>query len=646
MLKNMVVGAAPFALWCSTITSLAGCSPITSSNPAPQGERGTGNYARLSASEWSAYLSDTAYIRNLTAPNVSVKLNHADPRQHNFAMTRLKLAGKNAENSPHLFELIEARRQAQVASGLKAGTFAQNFDDPPTAPVAMHFIQTSSIGGATANMSDRRTTAAVNAPLLAVGTAASTFPGGTDDTYVDITIATLAGTPIAPFNYNEQFENPDGNVGADVTVTTSGDTNLSNNKSYTFESYKYEDVPGQGFFDSYAHEEKGSQVPQPLSGLPQLSAPQIDQPVDTVGLNSATPDGKISVCMDRNWTNDCDYILDTGSVTMHRVKMPLKGFIKITTTTQHVFNRARIQQIRDTLNSGRTDPLQGTLKVILSVAGGGCDVDVNNALFAKMASFWNNTSLSADNQTFFWDLSGANAAFFDEGCTQIQNSAKLTLNVPLPISSIGGPDQYQGGLSVNNDVTDPAHQLPTITLTNSCLAAGTQIQLGSGRFAAIESLRIGQEIFSPYAGDHHALTITDTAKGSERSPMVRIRDEAGHTLLMTEMHPIATPDRGMVQARALRTGDVVMTRQGPRKLTEVSREPYGGQVYNLKVGSEPEMASLGPDQTAVYANGFLVGDGQIQSKYEELAQKQGARVGIDQVPEQWRRDYLLSPHHN
>jgi predicted RNA-binding protein with PUA domain len=77
------------------------------------------------------------------------------------------------------------------------------------------------------------------------------------------------------------------------------------------------------------------------------------------------------------------------------------------------------------------------------------------------------------------------------------------------------------------------------------------------------------------------------------------------------------------------------------KLVEVSREPYSGKVYNLKVGSQAEKASLGQDQTVVHANGFVVGDGQIQSKYEELAMKQGRRTP-GQVPEQWRRDYLLS----
>jgi hypothetical protein len=98
----------------------------------------------------------------------------------------------------------------------------------------------------------------------------------------------------------------------------------------------------------------------------------------------------------------------------------------------------------------------------------------------------------------------------------------------------------------------------------------------------------------------------------------------------------------MVQARALREGDVVMTRQGPSKLAEVGREPYHGKVYNLKVGSEAEAASLGQDETVVYANGFVVGDGQIQSKYEALATSSNGKTGVELVAERWRRDYLFS----
>jgi len=290
------------------------------------------------------------------------------------------------------------------------------------------------------------------------------------------------------------------------------------------------------------------------------------------------------------------------------------------------------------------DPPPGTsagqVKLVLTNVGGGCDVDATSALSAPMSGFWHYVTLSGNDQVLFWDATGTNALYFDEGCSQIQNSAKLTMRIPVPVKSVPGGTPFTTSFTISNDpdTLRPDFALKPITLTNSCLAAGTEIELATGSRAPIESLRIGHVVFNPYAGSSQSLTIRDTATGTEASPMVRIRDEAGRTLLMTEMHPIATPDRGMVQARALRTGDVVMTTQGPSRLVDVSREAYSGKVYNLKVGSEAEMASLGKDQTVVHANGFVVGDGQIQSKYEALSLTQGRRTTLDQIPERWRRE--------
>jgi hypothetical protein len=123
--------------------------------------------------------------------------------------------------------------------------------------------------------------------------------------------------------------------------------------------------------------------------------------------------------------------------------------------------------------------------------------------------------------------------------------------------------------------------------------------------------------------------------------MYRIQDEAGRSILMTEMHPMQTPDRGMVAAKYLREGDMVMTKAGPSKLVAIAREQYDGKVYNLKVGSESEMEALGEDQTIVYANGFAVGDLQIQSRHEMLDMARN-KQGDDRLPPRWHRDYLLS----
>jgi len=642
MLRNALKGSIPFMLGCTYAVSLAACSQVS-----PGNTQGVGSGDRLTGTQWSTYVANSQYLQGLSRPGVSVQLNLADQRQFDFVVARLQLAGKTPANSPHLFERIQARRQDQLARGLKAGTFAAGPQAVTGGLVAMHFIEearVSPVQGA-ALTGARRTAASASGTSLASGTASSTIPGGSDYTYVDVSVSTVSGTPIAPLSYREQFDNPDGNVGANVTISTSGNPSVSNQTRYTVESYKFEDQPDGNSTDSYVHQEIGSASSQTPVGLPQLSPPLVAHPVDTVGLNSATPDGIISVCMDRNWTNDCDYILNTGSLVDHRIKMPLKG--AVTLTTLHVFDRAQIDALKAALNANMMPPFDpGQLKLVLTNAGGGCDVDAANALYAGMSGFWKFTTLSPDNKTLSWDATGANAIFFDEGCTQIQNRAKLTMRIPAPVLSVPGNVPFTVSFTITNDPATlrPDFTLKPITLTNSCLAEGTQIELIAGKFAPVESLQIGQAVFNPYAAGDHALTIKDTAQGLERAPMVRIRDQAGRTLLMTEMHPIATPDRGMVQARALKAGDVVMTTQGPSKLIEVSREAYSGKVYNLKVGSEAQMASLAPDQTVVHANGFVVGDGQIQSKYEELSMKHGART-IDQVPEAWRLDYLLSAAH-
>ena len=113
--------------------------------------------------------------------------------------------------------------------------------------------------------------------------------------------------------------------------------------------------------------------------------------------------------------------------------------------------------------------------------------------------------------------------------------------------------------------------------------------------------------------------------------------------IYAQMHPIATVDRGMVQARKLRVGDKVQTRTGISHLVSVTLEPFSGKVHNLKVGSNAESLKLGPDQTVVYANGFLVGDGQIQRKYESAEQTASAKLDMrTRVDRRWRQDYVKS----
>jgi hypothetical protein len=575
-------------------------------------EKGLGDPGRLSQAEWATYMADQRYVHGLTKPGVRIRLNLADQKQYRFAMARLKLAGKTSVNSPYLFEAMEQRRQKHLARGYQAGLLPEEEigSQSTTDRREMHIIETASLGETTAALND------------GMGTASSTFPGGAYYTYADVSYTDVSGYPLGNLTWAEEFDG-----GYNVTISAAGDLSKTNLSRYSVSSYKVEDSEA-GFMDSYIYTEMGAASGPTVAEVPRLSVPSVQAPLDI-----AFNDNLISVCLDRTWTQDCDYDL-TGNP--QSVKLPLKGSVSI--LSSHIFDELAINAIKQDLNNGKQRNDAGQIKLILTNVGGGCDVTDGNVLKANMAQFWNRVTLSPDKKTLSWDLTGANAAFFDDGCRQAQHRAKLTALIALPL--IKNNTSYRSSITLSNEEnTRPDYQFKPITITNSCLAAGTEIELAAGEPAAIESLKAGDHVFNPY---HRSLTVTDTAVGFETVPMVRIRDEAGRTLLMTEMHPIQVVERGMVQARVLRKGDVVMTKTGPSKLTEVSREAYDGKVYNIKIGSDVEKTSLAKDQTVVYANGFMVGDGQIQRKYESLAMTIKDGNVLARLPSKWHRDYRMS----
>ncbi|MCP3061950.1 Hint domain-containing protein [Myxococcus sp. K38C18041901] len=580
--------------------------------------QGLGDSSRLSKAEWTTYLSDERYVQELTKPDVRIRLNMADPAQYRFARSRLKLAGKTAENSPYLFEAIEQRRRDHVAKGYTAGHAAEDERGAatPSGIREIHSLETSSSGDYTPEPNDGR------------ATAISTYPGGSYYTYTDTSFSDASGFPLGDLAWVEHFDS-----GKNVAVNAQGDLSRTSIKRYRVSTYKAEDTK-DGFTDSFQFTEFGSEVSAAGNSQerPMLTGLTVQAPKDLV-LN----DGVISVCLNRTWTGDCDYNLtDIG----YAVRLPLKGQVSV--SSNHIFDEATINRYKNETLAGESGDRYGFLKLILTNDGGGCDLTDSNVRQARMSQFWSRVSLSANKKTFYWDLTDAYSAFFDDDCRQVQAEVKFTAKIILPlVEPTADSKPYQSSVSLSTAMPDSRfdYTFPKITVTNSCLAAGTQIELAEGAATPIESVKIGDKVNHP---ERPALTVMDTAVGVETVPMVRIRSESGHSLLMTEMHPIQVMARGMVQARFLKQGDVVMTRKGPSKLVEVRREPFAGKVYNVKVGSDAEKLALGADQTTVYANGFLVGDGQIQQKYETLAMTQKDGNVLAKLPRKWHRDYVLA----
>jgi hypothetical protein len=551
----------------------------------------------MTQDDLAIYKADREYVHSLVPRGVSVSLNHADERQHRFVMMRFKLAGKTPQNSPQLFEQIAELRAEHVRKGYKIGAALLSGNNKRK---TQHYFPSLKV------------MSAQSMEALVAGSSPDALYYGS----VDVMVTDVDGTLLGPMKYKEVY----GNMPY-ATVATVGNLTLTNKLDYDVDSLMVEDTVNFGYRETYslaANSRKG----------PQFSPTTITGPVNTVG------DQCISVCLNRVWTNDCDYDL-TG--TQWALKLPLAGSVSIT-TPNYMFDMAQILAFR----TGQ--PAGGQVRVVLTNVGGGCDVDSNNALYLPMQSFWNSVTLSPDSKTLSWNMTGANAAIFDASCRQVQDSLELSMDIQLPWTQTTSGMSGVSPLFLTNNPNTAQPAFPCIRETNSCLAAGTLIQLADSRSAPIESLQAGDHVFNPFEKTKTWLTVADTAKGFETVPMVRIEDEKGRSLLMTEMHPIQVMERGMVTAKHLKEGDMVMTQSGPSRLVHVTRQKYDGTVHNLKIGTGVETQSLGNDQTVVYANGFLVGDGQIQSKYEtiELSANKEQGSPLSRLPARWHRDYKNS----
>jgi hypothetical protein len=231
--------ASSLMLGCIYALTMASCLSNTEQERWADDRRGQAlsGALPLSAAERSAYVSDLRYIHGFVKPGTRVRLNFADPRQYNFIVTRLKLAGKTAANSPYLFERMEARRQEQLARGLRNAAVAEPIAaQNATGPIEQHFVETASLGAI-----EPASGAAVASAPSAVGRAASTRPQGSAYTYLDISISSVSGVPISPLSYIEQFKDSPIKPGVNVvTDPTEGDLRQTSLKRYTFSTYKAE----------------------------------------------------------------------------------------------------------------------------------------------------------------------------------------------------------------------------------------------------------------------------------------------------------------------------------------------------------------------------------------------------------------------
>lgn len=166
---------------------------------------------------------------------------------------------------------------------------------------------------------------------------------------------------------------------------------------------------------------------------------------------------------------------------------------------------------------------------------------------------------------------------------------------------------------------------------NACLAEGSRILLADGRHVPVERVKVGDRVLTGAGGA--SLPVLEVVRGEELNPLVRLRDGAGHSVTLTELHPVLGAGGEAVAAGQLRVGDRVRMARGVGVLTAVTRVPVQGQhVFNLRLGSAPGSAA----GQRLVAEGFVVGDLTLP-----LSESHSPRdEALGRLSPGWRRDYL------
>jgi hypothetical protein len=146
---------------------------------------------------------------------------------------------------------------------------------------------------------------------------------------------------------------------------------------------------------------------------------------------------------------------------------------------------------------------------------------------------------------------------------------------------------------------------------NSCMAEGTRIQLANGQVLPVEQVQTGDRVLANQMG--LILTVTDVIRGTETQELVQLQDNAGHSVTLTQQHPLLRADGRVVAARTLRVRDLVLTDRGAAMLKSVKRVPVNGRrVFNLALGTPFELREVGAQERTLFASGFVVGDKSMQ----------------------------------
>lgn len=517
---------------------------------------------------------DLAAVLTMGKPGQPVALDMSDPAEHRFFLRQMQAAGFSPARYPQMYRVTEA----------------------------------AAVGKLKAHALDRRSLKAFNGVASAdsIGPIQTLTSVGTNDgtNYAASALSSVPKTPYFSALVVQLYDANNNPLGQPASVTSATQPATSLNAVATGVS-STSFAPVQGVATYFWQDQYGS----PHHGVVEATITSAPTNITNLAPMPGAGQTVIKLCLGRTGT-DCSYSPAGG--TGSNVLMPIQGSITfggaISTDPTTQFSL---------ITMARPDPSQG----------GGCTI-------ASTSNFFGDPNTIISGGTISWNLP---AAQFPpaQGCLTANATAIYTFTVGLSVAS-----QATFVAITNDPTTDPTDPyfkiIPQLQVFFSCLAEGTRITLDDGSTIPIETLKAGQQVLVDREG--RAEKVANKLKGTEAVPMVRLLTANGRNLLLTDGHPVITPD-GPVLAGMLHIRQKVMTDKGADTLVSVRREMFAKPVWNLNVGTPPsDLNNAAVRGKTFFANGILVGDNVMQFVENRRNQRAVAMRIAAHAPAAWKRD--------
>jgi hypothetical protein len=550
------------------------------------------------------------HVRKLASKTGRHLLDLSDDRQWEYLVASAHKSGVTPKTHPCYFATLERARKKHLANG-----------GPPAPKAAVG----DSNGLEDAN--DILALGTTDAGSNSQGSGFSSIVGGTMFTRLQIEIldaktgASLAFADTGPIMGQGFYE----------ALSTLGNVPPPGDGMQLVYTYSYLPNGNTDALAADGDDPVNGVVTRSTNELP-VGAPTVLQPVRTktnnyikIGLGRPVPP----------IPPDCDYYYNEPNIANPNIRLPMVGSQKFKSNivTPLVFgpgtpNCIVTAFVSKTTGGGSTFPLA---------------VTTNRYPAAITASG------STLNWSFPWNYDVTQDLSMQFGPAAWANDTTVISYISIQVKTATSAGEWVF-VNIYSSITPPWAVSPSagtyiqypIYYTWHCVAAGTLVTRADGSTMKIEEMTGGEKL--KVGPDGEMFTVVDTFHTAKEATIISLCTEAGHELLITDMHPVRT-DKGIVVARDLRAGTVVLTDKGPSPLKSVETRPFSGMVYCIGLGADAEEEKrFTIDNTCFYANGILVGDNRL-SLLTRHSWQSSLEAILERLPKKWHPEARLSHEH-